>query len=82
VEVIEPAGSTVLSVYAWTLTFGGRPSLVNEYRIQMTSVESPLEIAVDGPTVLIGYEPTLRLFGGFDLAVPSQQMWVNPGFSA
>jgi putative restriction endonuclease len=62
-----PTGSTVLSVYAWTLTFGGRPSLANEYRIQMTSVESPLQIAGEGPTVLIGYEPALGLFGGFDL---------------
>jgi putative restriction endonuclease len=64
---IGPTGSTNLSVYAWTLTFGGRPSLANEYRIQMTSVESPLVIAADGPTVLIGYEPTLGLFAGFDL---------------
>ncbi len=57
----------VLSVYAWTLTFGGRPSLKNEYRIQMTSVASPLEVSLDGPTVLIGYEPNHRLFAGFDL---------------
>ncbi len=58
---------SVLTVYAWTLTFGGRPALANEYRIQMTSVESPLQMAVDGPTVLIGYEPALNLFTGFDL---------------
>lgn len=56
-----------LMVYAWTLTFGGRPSLANEYRIQMTSVRSPLQIGKDGPTVLIGYEPMLNLFAGFDL---------------
>lgn len=65
--VTGPSGSTMLSVYAWTLTFGGRPSLANEYRIQMTSVESPLEMAGDGPTVLIGYERALGLFAGFDL---------------
>jgi putative restriction endonuclease len=58
----------VLSVYAWTLTFGGRPQLRNEYRIQMTSVRSPLQIPGDGPAVLLGYEPNLRLFAGFDLA--------------
>jgi putative restriction endonuclease len=57
----------ILTVYAWTLTFGGRPALPNEYRIQMTSVESPLRIGTDGPTILIGYEPRLRLFAGFDL---------------
>jgi putative restriction endonuclease len=65
--VIAPDGAqTILSVYAWTLTFGGRPQLRNEYRIQMTSVRSPLEIPGDGPAVLLGYEPNLRLFAGFD----------------
>jgi len=60
-------GHKSLSVFAWTLTFGGRPSLRNEYRIQMTSVESPLQLGSGGPTLLLGYEPTLNLFAGFDL---------------
>lgn len=63
-----PDGTFALSVYAWTLTFGGRPSLANEYRIQMTSVQSPLQVSPDGPTILIGYEPDLNLFAGFDIA--------------
>jgi putative restriction endonuclease len=68
-SVVGPDGvRTVLSVYIWTLTFGGRPKLVNEFRVQMTSVASPLPIPGDGPAVLLGYEPTLRLFAGFDLA--------------
>lgn len=68
-SVVAPDGAqTVLSVYVWTLTFGGRPSLKNEYRIQMTSVASPLEIPGDGPIVLVGYEPNLRLFAGFDFS--------------
>jgi putative restriction endonuclease len=54
-------------IYAWTLTPGGRPSLVNEYRIQMTSVASPLLLNQNGPTVLIGYEPNSRMFAGFDV---------------
>jgi putative restriction endonuclease len=33
----------------------------------MTSVQSPLQVGADGPTVLIGYEPTLQIFAGFDL---------------
>lgn len=67
-SVTAPDGNQiVLSAYAWTLTPGGRPQLQHEYRIQMTSVESPLEISTDGPTVLIGYEPNLRMFAGFDL---------------
>jgi len=56
-----------LTVYAWTLTFGGRPSLANEFRIQMTSVNSPLSVSTDGVTILIGYEPERELFAGFDL---------------
>lgn len=67
--VVTPTGSITLSVYIWTLTFGGRPNLPNEYRIQMTGVDSPLQIATTGQTVLIGYDPALRLFAGFDLAI-------------
>jgi putative restriction endonuclease len=53
-------------VYIWTLTFGGRQSLPNEYRIQMTSVTSPLMINSTGYTVLLGYYPDLNIFAGFD----------------
>lgn len=65
--VSGPYGITQLWVYAWTLTPGGRPQLKDEFRIQMTSVRSPLDINPNGPTVLIGYEPNLNMFGGFDL---------------
>lgn len=54
-------------VYIWTLTHGGRPSLPDEYRIQMTSVNSPLEKNPSGLTVLMGYFPSLDMFAGFDL---------------
>ncbi len=54
-------------VYAWTLTHGGRPSLPDEYRIQMTTVSSPLPLNPKGYTLLLGYEPNLRMFAGFDL---------------
>jgi putative restriction endonuclease len=56
-----------LWVYAWTMTHGGRPSLPNEYRIQMTTVDSPLAKNPTGYTVLMGYEPSMNVFGGFDL---------------
>lgn len=58
---------SVFTIYIWTLTFGGRQSLADEYRIQMTSVSSPLTIEQDGPTLLLGYEPNLRVFAGFDI---------------
>lgn len=56
-----------LWIYAWTLTPGGRVSLPNEYRIQMTTVASPLALNPHGATALIGYHPELDLFAGFDL---------------
>lgn len=62
------SGESVLWVYAWSLTHGGRPTLPNEYRIQMTTVSSPLELNPDGLTALIGYEPNLKVFAGFDLS--------------
>src|ERR1043166_8087137 len=62
-----PEGDIRLWAHAWTLTPGGRPSLVHEYRIQMTSVSAPLALNPDGPTLLIGYEPDSKMFGGFDV---------------
>ena len=64
--------SRLLWVYIWTLTFGGRQSLPDEYRIQMTTVESPLKLNPHGPTVLMGFEPELRLFAGFDIGFHRQ----------
>ena len=54
-------------VYIWSLTHGGRPTLPDEYRIQMTSVTSPLEINPRGYTALLGYYPDQGMFAGFDL---------------
>ncbi len=68
-DISGPEGITHLWVYAWTLTPGGRPQLKNEYRIQMTSVISPLQLNSAGPTVLIGYEPNINMFAGFDLGL-------------
>lgn len=66
--IVSYLGNTYsLWVYIWTLTHGGRVSLPNEFRIQMTSVSSPLPINPNGLTVLMGYHPDLRVFAGFDL---------------
>lgn len=46
-----------LWVYIWTLTRGGRSTLPNEYRIQMTSVQSPLPYKADHALVVApGFE--------------------------
>lgn len=66
--VVEtPDSAFSLFVYVWTLTFGGRPSLPDEYRIQMTGVSSPLSLNPNGQTILVGYEPNLEMFAGFDV---------------
>ena len=56
-----------LWVYIWTLTHGGRPSLPDEYRIQMTTITSPLPINTSGHTVLLGYHAETDVFAGFDI---------------
>jgi putative restriction endonuclease len=60
-------GFLTVWVYVWTLTHGGRDNLPDEYRIQMTTVSSPLALNPSGHAILIGYEPSLGLFAGFDL---------------
>jgi putative restriction endonuclease len=57
----------VVWAHVWTLTFGGRRTLPDEYRVQMTGVRSPLPLNDKGPTVLLGYEPSLQMFAGFDV---------------
>ena len=56
-----------LWVYIWTLTHGGRRSLPDEYRIQMTTITSPLPINTSGHTVLLGYHAETDVFAGFDI---------------
>lgn len=65
--VHEEEGTLVVWAYLWTLTFGGRRTLPDEYRIQMTGVRSPLPLNHEGPTVLLGYEPSQQVFAGFDV---------------
>jgi putative restriction endonuclease len=55
-------------VYIWTVTHGGATRAVDEFRIQMTSVSPPLTMNPNGPTVLLGWDPNLQVFAGFDLA--------------
>ena len=62
-------GGVQVWVYIWTLTQGGRAYLPDEYRIQMTTVVSPLPINPSGPTLLLGYEPNFGAFAGFDISI-------------
>ncbi|HRW47901.1 MAG: HNH endonuclease [Caldilinea sp.] len=60
--------STEIWIYIWTLTHGGgRMRPVDEYRIQLTGVASPLQLNPNGPTLLLGYEVDRNCFAGFDI---------------
>ena len=66
--LVQYLGDTIsLWGYVWTLTHGGRQSLPREYRIQMTTVSSPLPVNPSGPTVLLGYHAESNMFAGFDI---------------
>lgn len=68
-RVLQPNGIPFnLWVYMWTITHGGFSRSEEEYRIQMTSVSSPLDLNLDGATVLLGWFPSTNIFGGFDLS--------------
>lgn len=66
--VVRDGRHSSVWVYCWSLTPGGRPALPNEYRIQMTSVQSPLQMNPDGYTVLLGYDPVREVFAGYDIS--------------
>ncbi|MEM7534750.1 MAG: HNH endonuclease [Chloroflexota bacterium] len=68
--IVQSGRDTIeLWVYMWTLTHGGgsaRPK--DEYRIQLTGVTPPLLQNPSGLTILVGYEPNINCFAGFDIS--------------
>ena len=56
-------------LYIWSLTHGGGPARPkDEYRIQLTSVASPIQMNPGGgPTLLMGFESNTQCFAGFDV---------------
>jgi putative restriction endonuclease len=60
-------GGIEVWVYAWTLTHGGRPSLPDEYRIQMTTVSSPLPLNPKGYTLLLGSYSSQDIYHWFSI---------------
>ena len=58
-----------VKVYLWTMSFGGRESLPNEWRIQVTGIGSSLDVDDADFTVLMGYDPELQVFAGWNTAL-------------
>lgn len=65
--VIEKDSAYPVWIYIWTITHGGATRSAEEYRIQMTTVEPPLAMNPQGPTLLLGWNPDHEVFGGFDI---------------
>lgn len=66
-RVIESDRAYSVWIYVWTITHGGATRSPEEYRIQMTTVEPPLALNPNGPTLLMGWNPEHGVFGGFDI---------------
>jgi putative restriction endonuclease len=67
-RIFREAESYSLLIYIWSLTHGGgaaRPK--NEYRIQMTGVDFPLQSAAGFRTLVLGWHEELGVFAGFDV---------------
>ncbi len=67
-RIFREAESYSLLIYIWSLTHGGgtaRPQ--NEYRIQMTGVDFPLQTSDDFRTLVLGWHEELTVFAGFDV---------------
>lgn len=65
-RVVRSRLSYDIWVYIWTVTHGGATRSEDEFRIQMTSVQSPLPTNPDGPTILVGWDEERGVFAGFD----------------
>lgn len=71
-QVIKDTGSFRIRVYIWNLTFGGRATLPDEWRIQVTGLP---EIGggqrfvpeIYGKTVILGWCEDLRVFAAYDV---------------
>ena len=69
--------SSIVRVYIWNLTPGGKNRPLDEWRIQVTGV-SHFEPERDGKTLILGWEDERRVFVGFDLRKHSGAVGYSP----
>lgn len=68
----DPNSRSYVKVYIWNLTFGGRPQLPDEWRIQVTGLDSSSGAQhfvpeVSGKTLILGWCSELEVFAGYDV---------------
>ena len=72
-QIIDGSNSFRLTVYIWNLTFGGRPTLPDEWRIQVTGlpeIEGRQQFTpqIGGKTAILGWCQELGVFAAYDIA--------------
>lgn len=72
-QVIISDSSFRVRVYIWNLTFGGRPALPDEWRIQVTGLaeiegHQRFVLEVGGKTVVLGWCEELGVFAAYDVS--------------
>ncbi|UMA67272.1 HNH endonuclease (plasmid) [Roseivivax marinus] len=71
-QIITGMGSYRLRVYIWNLTFGGRVTLPDEWRVQVTGLpevggRQRFVPEVGGKTVILGWCEDLEVFAAYDV---------------
>lgn len=71
-QIIGPSNSYRVQIYIWNLTFGGRPAIPDEWRIQVTGLpeiggSQHFTPIVGSKTVILGWCDELRVFAAYDV---------------
>ncbi|TQV83043.1 HNH endonuclease [Denitrobaculum tricleocarpae] len=82
-QIMDGDKSFRLRLYIWNLTFGGRASLPNEWRIQVTGlpeIEGRQRFVpeVGGKTAILGWCDDLRVFAAYDISRHSGPLGGSP----
>ncbi|WP_299048868.1 hypothetical protein [uncultured Tateyamaria sp.] len=67
----------VVKLYVWNLSHGGKSRSQDEYRIQITGVET-FEPEQNGRTLLLGWSEDFNVFAGFDVQRRLGKMGASP----
>ena len=67
----------VVKLYVWNLSHGGKSRSQDEYRIQITGIET-FEPEQNGRTLLLGWSDDFNVFAGFDVQRRLGKMGASP----
>jgi len=72
-QIIDTSNSYQIRVFIWNLTFGGRPAIPDEWRIQVTGLpqisgRQQFSVVDNVRTVVLGWCDELRVFAAYDIS--------------